>query len=546
MISFFSCIITNLFGCYKLRSIGLDFSCKITLLILSYLLGGKVMKIELIGALDYEALKVLLNEKVGKSEAVSEIVQLIKELEIERRSHIVAAAGRLSRFAGNVFESLGVSEQNEMKKNVNYIKRVVGMRHDSITDHDYCVFAIQDVSPIIEQIIIAERFASFTIKSRREVDFSNVGFYTPDFHDKDGNVLPNNRELQEKYQEYMKSLFGAYSEFVDDGLPKEDARFVLPYCFYSNILMGVDAHTLKDMIVKFTKTKYANIQEVREFGERLYEIAKVNMPYLVDAIENTDTSKYDDVDKFLDEKISDEEKKYQVIDKPKLIAYTANPDDVILASALMRRYQYSQEEALTIINDITVLNPSFKSELMKKIAFDGDRLELSQVNFQFQIPVSYAILTHLTRHRTHHILIPDFFPVGDLMQYKVPPKVNGEQKEEYHRIFCENKKMFDEFKEAGVRDEDLVYFTLSGNMLNIVTNMDGKTLAHFLELRECNKAQWETRNIANALHSEVALMAPRSRFLDSVLGSTCMTQGVCHEGKESCGKVKALELKAQK
>jgi hypothetical protein len=27
--------------------------------------------------------------------------------------------------------------------------------------------------------------------------------------------------------------------------------------------------------------------------------------------------------------------------------------------------------------------------------------ELSQVNFDFQIPVSFAILTHLTRHRTH-------------------------------------------------------------------------------------------------------------------------------------------------
>lgn len=55
----------------------------------------------------------------------------------------------------------------------------------------------------------------------------------------------------------------------------EDARFILPYCYYSNIMMGIDAHTLKDMIIKFTKTKYAKIEELRLFGERLKEIARI-------------------------------------------------------------------------------------------------------------------------------------------------------------------------------------------------------------------------------------------------------------------------------
>ena len=72
------------------------------------------------------------------------------------------------------------------------------MGHDSISDHDYCVFAIKDVSPIVEQTIIEERFASFTIKSRREADFSQVGFYVPDFHDENGNILPNNEKLKEE------------------------------------------------------------------------------------------------------------------------------------------------------------------------------------------------------------------------------------------------------------------------------------------------------------------------------------------------------------
>ena len=143
------------------------------------------MKIELLGMLDYEKIKTELKEKVKN---VDEVIDMLKKNETEKRAQIVSSAGRLSRFTGNVFDVLEMSENNSFEKNLKFIKRVTGMGHDSITDHDYLVFAIQDVSPVIEQIIIAERFCSFTIKSRREVDFSNVGFYTPNFHDDNGNV----------------------------------------------------------------------------------------------------------------------------------------------------------------------------------------------------------------------------------------------------------------------------------------------------------------------------------------------------------------------
>ena len=63
---------------------------------------------------------------------------------------------------------------------------VLSLGHESIIDHDYLVFALEDVSPIVEQTLIKERFSSFTIKSRREVDFSNVGYVVPKFKDKNG------------------------------------------------------------------------------------------------------------------------------------------------------------------------------------------------------------------------------------------------------------------------------------------------------------------------------------------------------------------------
>ena len=42
------------------------------------------------------------------------------------------------------------------------------------------------------------------------------------------------------------------------------------------------------------------------------------------------------------------------------------------------------------------------------------------------------------------------------------------------------------------------------------------------------------------MHKEIDKL-PDAEAFSSVLGPTCDTQGICNEGKESCGKVKRLE-----
>ena len=498
------------------------------------------MQIELLGALDYAKLKKELNNKnVDKPD---EIIECLKELEKYERVKKVSSAGRLSRFAGDVFEVIGMSGSKTFEQNVNFAKKVISMGHDSITDHDYLVFAIKNVSPVIEQTIIEERFSSFTIKSRREVDFSKVGFYIPDFRDKNGKILSNNDSIKDEYETYMNTLFKEYSIFVEKGIPKEDARFVLPYSYYSNIIMGVDAHTLKDMIIKYTKGKLSNISELRQFGERLYEIAKEIVPYITTLIDEAKVNRYDAVEEYLRPLIKTPN--YKILDRPYLINCTKDVDNTILISALMRIYQINYDEAKRLLIKLSNEHNNFKEKLMRKIVFESEGIELKQVNFEYQIPLSFAVLTHLTRHRTHPILVPDFVPNVDLLQYKIPPKIQnyGLQKD-LDNIFSKNYEVYMHFlKDYNICEEDLVYFTLSGNMVNVVTNLDGKTLAHILGLRECNKAQWETREMAYGMHNELKNKEDASIF-ESLLGATCTTQGFCKEGKESCGKIKTLKNK---
>lgn len=500
------------------------------------------MEVQLIGSLNYNKVSEILKECITDENKIDKIIESIKKNEIERRSELVSSAGRLSRFSGSVLEVLQKSEGLSVEKNSSFANRVISMGHKSISEHDYLVFALKDVSVAIEQSIIEERFSSFTIKSRREANFSNAGYYVPNFHDKYGNVSPYNKGLQSAYQIHMNYLFDNYSNLVKEGISVEDARFVLPYCFNSNIMMGINAHTLMDMIIKFTKTKYAKVEEFKEFGDRLYEIAKEKVPYIIPYIDQVLTNYDDEVSDYLDQIITKEP--YQILDRVKLLNNPNDVDNRILTAALMRRYQWDQEKCQSVLERASQKDKTFKSELMRKIAFEGDKLELSQVNFDFQIPISYAILTHLTRHRTHKIMVPDFFPNIDLTQYKTPPKIKRNNQEDYDKLFKDNKEVYDMFKTQGIRDEDLIYFTLAGNMTNVITNMDGWTVRHILELRECNKAQWETREIAYGIHDEIRKLDGADNF-SNILGPTCVTRRVCNEGKESCGKVLQLLKKDQ-
>ena len=455
---------------------------------------------------------------------------------VNERIKIVAAAGKLSRFPGKVTEVYKSCVDPE--KNKKFIKRVIGMGHESITDHDYLVFAIEDVSPIIEQILIEERISSFTIKSRREVNFSDAGYYVPVFRDNNYNELPNNKELQKLYHQHMKYVFNSYSELIEMGLKKEDARFVLPYSFHSNIIMGCDAHVLKNLIVRFTKGKESKIAELKELGEKLYNIVSEYVPYYKDVIDNAIIPEKDEVKELLDKHIADYD--YDILSKVKLISSTKDVDKEIMISSLMRVYNYPYSKALEYYEKFIKDNKDLQHELMRKILINGGK-EFDQVNFRFDVPISLAVLTHLTRHRTHELMVPDFVPIRNLTKYRIPPTLNKEQKEKFSEIYNKNNQLYLEFKKLGVCAEDLIYFYLAGTMINVTTNMDGKTLSHIARLRICTKAQWEIRNVLTEMRALVVKEAP---IYGSILGPDCEVFLECYEGKESCGKVKILKEKA--
>lgn len=457
--------------------------------------------------------------------------------ELESRIQRVAAAGKLSRFNGNVFEVL--DSCNDFESNLKLIKRIIKMGHKSIIEHDYLVFALCDVTPIVEQTIIGNRLTSFTIKSRREVDFRTAGFYTPEFRNKNLVEHEKNEELKKKYNEHMQYLFNTYGEIVDKDVNVEDARFILPYCFHSNIIMGLDGRELEKLVISLRNGRLSRIQELKELGDRLYEIIKEEVPYLkvsLKNVENKDENQFEYI-----ESIS-KRPEIKILDKPKILSYTPNADDVVIKSNIMYHYQCSEEKADEILKEMIKKDEHAREKIMNNILHKEERRELEQVSFSFQIPISLSILTHLTRHRMHSLLVPEFIPMWDMKNYVTPVTVKNKANDLFQEAIEKNMKMFEEFKDAGVAEEDLIYFYVGAQMLNVVTTMSARTLQWILRLRCCNKAQWQIRFIAQEIARKVSEVAP---LIGKGLGPTCITDRYCGEGRECCGLIDKL-LEADK
>ncbi len=452
--------------------------------------------------------------------------------ELETRIRKVAAAGKLSRFPGNVFEVLESCDDYE--NNLKLIKRIIKMGHKSIIEHDYLVFALNDVTPIVEQTIIGNRLTSFTIKSRREVDFRTAGFYVPEFRNQNMEVHEKNEELKEKFIAHSKMLFNVYGDLADSGINKEDARFILPYCFHSNIIMGLNARELEKMVISFRSGRLSRITELKELGDKLYEIIEESIPYLVPNIKAQEEHSQNEF-----EYLESMEKRPEIKIAPKvtLISYTPNADDVILESNIMYHYQCSKDEARKILDNMTKKDKNAKEKLMQNILHKEERRELEQVSFSFQIPISLSILTHLTRHRMHALLVPEFVPMWNMNNYIVPESIKANYNEKFVNAVNENIKVCEEFRKAGVLEEDLIYFYLGAQMLNVITTSNGRNTQWVCRMRCCNKAQWQIRFVAKEMAKQVAEVAP---LLGKGLGSTCMTDRVCYEGKECCGLVDKL------
>jgi thymidylate synthase, flavin-dependent len=135
--------------------------------------------------------------------------------------------------------------------------------------------------------ITRHRHLTFDVQSQRYVDFSDKEAIMPrsleedDHFSREDGLVDLAEKVRKKFrQEYEKKterLFEVYQEMVDEGVPKEDARFLLPIGTPVNMTLSGNARTM--MHVLNLRQKADAQWEIRELSNEIVDALEDWIPY---------------------------------------------------------------------------------------------------------------------------------------------------------------------------------------------------------------------------------------------------------------------------
>ena len=219
----------------------------------------------------------------------------------------------------------------------------------------------------------------------------------------------------------------------------------------------------------------------------------------------------------------------------KLVRHTPEPERTVAMSA---RLCYSPIGAAQLEEKIS---DEQAANLVRKLVSMGHLSTLEHVTFTFAIEGVSRVLTHqLVRHRIasysqqsqRYVKEHDFETILPASIASKP-----EAKAKFDKLMTEIQAMYDEFIALDIPAEDARYILPNATETKIVCTFNARSLLNFFSLRCCTRAQWEIRALANEMLRQCQAVAP---VIFENAGPTCVSEGVCHEGAMSCGRLQAI------
>ncbi|MGQ4914700.1 MAG: FAD-dependent thymidylate synthase [Candidatus Asgardarchaeia archaeon] len=159
-------------------------------------------------------------------------------------------------------ESIEKMLQIPTEKARRSIEKIIGYGHLSVVEHASFTFAIWDFSRIVSQQLTRHRIASFTQRGQRYVKVKKPDVVTPP-------TITDKPELKKLFDEAIMYSYKTYKQLLDAGIPKEDARFVLPNATKTMLIMTMNA---RELLHFFNLRLCARAQwEIRELAFKMLE-----------------------------------------------------------------------------------------------------------------------------------------------------------------------------------------------------------------------------------------------------------------------------------
>lgn len=133
---------------------------------------------------------------------------------------------RIGQYNNETFYDLenGKSIEIIRKEEASYIpliKKLIKSGHTSVLEHATANFKFENVSRVLSHQLVRHRIASYSQRSQRYVKEHDFDFIVPP-------SIENNIHAKEYFLDAIKEINDIYNTLTELGIPKEDARYILP------------------------------------------------------------------------------------------------------------------------------------------------------------------------------------------------------------------------------------------------------------------------------------------------------------------------------
>ena len=136
--------------------------------------------------------------------------------------------------------AIAASKCYDSKPTEGLVHRVLQTGHTSIAEHAKFEFNIKGISRVSTHQLVRKRIGfSYSMRSQRYCDEEDFGYTLP-------KTIFDNTRLAIKYNKLVADINDFYEKMINEGIPKEDARYILPNATHSTLILSCNLRSLID------------------------------------------------------------------------------------------------------------------------------------------------------------------------------------------------------------------------------------------------------------------------------------------------------------
>ncbi|MCS7136169.1 MAG: FAD-dependent thymidylate synthase [Nitrososphaerota archaeon] len=380
--------------------------------------------------------------------------------------------------------------------------------HASLSTSVFVQFEVRGCSRIGSMLLVASRFGSYLQESQRRKRVDSSYLLCPE--------EINAKGLKDMYQDSVKACLEIYSQFCDEGIPIEDARYVLPLGIKTSLFVSTTLESMIPLIRLGVEAKSSRLvpNEVVILADKISDMLERVSPAIFRARMKFDGRpvayplpnpfKYED----LVTKIAREN---ELPSEPKLLDFRIVGGE----SLLLHMNEREKVESLGQLSHLIY----------------ASLLE----------PMSLVAYHQAIRHRTVPTVVESIYAAVDRASKDVerwvvvPPTINRNSslRKQFLEVVSMALRTYTELLTSGASPASAVYVVPQAIKIYTIRVYDGFNLLYpigFVATRTCSYAQHEERGIAYKLWATVSRV---NELIGSMMGEKCKLLGYCPE-KDWC------------